>query len=124
MASGCRARYLLRPVISADRLALRADGRVEYKFRKPDPTGRTSWVTDGPTWCRRLATMLPPRRGHTARFHGVLTPWTQSTIPLAAGTVGAVGALDDTVGAARGRAFDDPVGAVVGDPVGELVGTR
>ncbi len=43
----------------------------QYKFRKPDPSGRTSWVTDGPTWCRRLATLLPPRRGHTTRFHGI-----------------------------------------------------
>jgi hypothetical protein len=71
-------------VISADRLALRPDGRVEYKFRKPDPTGRTSWVTDGSTWCRRLATMLPPRRGHTARFHGVLSSahrWRADVVP-------------------------------------------
>jgi len=64
-------RYILRPIITADRVTVRPDGRVEYKFRKPDPSGRTSWVTDGPTWCRRLATLLPPRRGHTTRFHGV-----------------------------------------------------
>lgn len=43
-------------------LTMRADGRVEYQFRRPDPSGRTSWVTDGPTWCRRLATLIPPRR--------------------------------------------------------------
>ena len=65
------ARYILRPIITADRVTIRPDGRVEYKFRKPDPSGRTSWVTDGPTWCRRLATLLPPRRGHTTRFHGI-----------------------------------------------------
>jgi len=67
------ARYLLRPLISADRLTVRSDGRVEYQFRRPDPTGRTSWVTDGPTWCRRLATLVPPSRGHLTRFHGVLS---------------------------------------------------
>ncbi len=66
-------RYLLRPLISADRLATRPDGRVEYRFRRPDPSGRTSWVTDGATWCRRLATLIPPRRTHTTRFHGVLS---------------------------------------------------
>jgi hypothetical protein len=66
-------RYLLRPMISADRLTVRPDGRVEYHFRRPDPTGRTSWVTDGPSWCRRLATLIPPRRSHTTRFHGVLS---------------------------------------------------
>jgi hypothetical protein len=67
------ARYLLRPAIAADRLAERPDGRVEYRFRRPDPTGRTSWVTDGPTLCRRLATLIPPRRTHTVRYHGVFS---------------------------------------------------
>jgi len=66
-------RYLLRPLISADRLTARSDGRVESHFRRPDPSGRTSWVTDGPTGCRRLATLIPPRRSHTTRFHGVLS---------------------------------------------------
>lgn len=67
-------RYLLRPLVSADRLTRRADGRVEYTFKRPDPTGRTSWVTEGPTWLRRLATLVPPPRSHTTRFHGVFGP--------------------------------------------------
>lgn len=78
------ARYLLRPLISADRLTLRPDGRVEYQFRRPDPTGRTSWVTDGPTWCRRLATLIPPSRSHLTRFHGVLSSahkWRSHIVP-------------------------------------------
>lgn len=78
------ARYLLRPLISADRLTQRPDGRVEYHFRRPDPTGRTSWVTDGPSWCRRLATLIPPRRTHTTRFHGVLSSahrWRDGVVP-------------------------------------------
>jgi hypothetical protein len=28
-------------------------------------------VTDGPTLCRRLATLIPPRRSHVVRYHGV-----------------------------------------------------
>jgi hypothetical protein len=77
-------RYLLRPLICADRLTQRPDGRVEYHFRRPDPTGRTSWVTDGPSWCRRLATLIPPRRSHTVRFHGVLSSahrWRPHVVP-------------------------------------------
>jgi hypothetical protein len=77
-------RYLLRPLISADRLTARPNGRVEYHFRRPDPSGRTSWVTDGPTWCRRLATLIPPRRSHTTRFHGVLSSahaWRSRVVP-------------------------------------------
>jgi hypothetical protein len=42
-------------------------------FRKPDPTGRTSWVTDGPTWCRRIATLIPPR-AHKLRAFIVPSP--------------------------------------------------
>lgn len=67
------ARYLLRPAISVDRVAVRPDSRVEYRFRRPDPTGRTSWVTDGPTLCRRLASLIPPRRSHQVRYHGVFS---------------------------------------------------
>lgn len=77
-------RYLLRPLISADHLTVRSDGRVEYHFRRPDPSGRTSWVTDGTTWCRRLATFIPPRRAHTTRFHGVLASahgWRARIVP-------------------------------------------
>jgi hypothetical protein len=59
-------RYLLRPLIRADRLALRADGRVEYTFKRPDPTGRTSWVTDRPSWCRHRPRRCPPGRSCTS----------------------------------------------------------
>jgi len=55
-------RYMLSPLISADRLTARPDGRVEYHFRRPDPSGRTSWVTDGTTWCRSGAAR--DREGH------------------------------------------------------------
>ncbi len=66
------------------RLTARPDGRVEYHFRRPDPSGRTSWVTDGATWCRRLATLIPPRRSHTTRFHGVVSSahtWRARVVP-------------------------------------------
>ena len=77
-------RYMLRPLISPDRLTLRPDGRVEYHFRRPDPSGRTSWVTEPTSWCRRLATLIPPRRAHTTRFHGVLSSahrWRSRIVP-------------------------------------------
>lgn len=64
-------RYILRPAVAAERISLRPDGRVELTFRKPDPSGRTSWVTDGPALCRRLAALIPPRRVHGVKYHGV-----------------------------------------------------
>jgi hypothetical protein len=51
----------------------RPDGRVELAFRKPDPSGRTSWVTDGPELLRRLAALIPPRRVHGVKYHAVFS---------------------------------------------------
>jgi transposase len=67
------ARYLLRPALAADRVTRRDDGKVEVRFRKPDPSGRTSWVGTGAELCRRLAAILPPPRSHGVRYHGVLS---------------------------------------------------
>ena len=104
------ARYLLRPAISADRVTVRPDGRVEYRFRRPDPTGRTSWATDGPTLCRRLATLIPPRRSHTVRYHGVFASahgLRDRVVPV----LPADGAAADAAGAASaGTAIDGAVG--------------
>jgi Putative transposase len=66
-------RYILRPAVSAQRISRRPDGRVELAFRKPDPSGRTSWVTEGPELLRRLAALIPPRRVHTVKYHGVFS---------------------------------------------------
>jgi hypothetical protein len=66
-------RYILRPAVPAERISRRPDGRVELTFRKPDPSGRTSWVTDGPELLRRLAALIPPRRVHSVKYHGVFS---------------------------------------------------
>jgi hypothetical protein len=66
-------RYILRPAVPAERISRRPDGRVELAFRKPDPSGRTSWVTDGPELLRRLAALIPPRRVHSVKYHGVFS---------------------------------------------------
>jgi len=91
--------------IAADRLAVRPDWRVEYRFRRPDPTGRTSLVTDGPTLCRRLATLIPPRRTHTVRYHGVFSSahrLRDRVVPrLPNHDADHAGTVDDSVAAAR-----------------------
>jgi hypothetical protein len=66
-------RYILRPAVIAERISLRPDGRVELTYRKPDPCGRTSWVTDGPELLRRFAALIPPRRVHSVKYHGVFS---------------------------------------------------
>jgi hypothetical protein len=66
-------RYILHPAIPAERISRRPDGRVELAFRKPDPSGRTRWVTDGPELLRRLAALIPPRRVHDVNYHGVFS---------------------------------------------------
>ena len=45
---------------------------------------RTRAGRDGAIWCRRLATLIPPRRSHTTRFHGVLSSahgWRSRVVP-------------------------------------------
>jgi hypothetical protein len=63
-------RYILRPGVCPERISRRDDGRVVLAFRKPDPSGRTAWIT-GVALLRRLAALIPPRRAHGITYHGV-----------------------------------------------------
>ena len=64
-------RYILRPGVCPERISRRDDGRVVLAFRKPNPSGRTAWITDGVTLLRRLAALIPPRRIHGVTYYGV-----------------------------------------------------
>ena len=53
-----------RPGAYPERISRRDDGRVVLTFRKPDPSGRTSWISDGVAFLRRPAAVIPPGRVH------------------------------------------------------------
>ena len=67
-------RYGARPAFAHQRLRLTDDGRVHYRFRRPSPSGATYWVGSPVEFLSRLSTLIPPRRQHTVRYHGVFAP--------------------------------------------------
>jgi hypothetical protein len=64
-------RYVSRPPISVDRLALSSSGQVRYQLKTPYRDGTTHIVLDPLDLMARLAALVPPRRMHLTRFHGV-----------------------------------------------------
>jgi len=65
-------RYGLRPPFAQDRLALREDGRILYRLRRPwpHPQGATCLVLEPLEFLRRLAALIPAPYAHTIRYHG------------------------------------------------------
>ena len=67
-------RYVARPPLAQERLAVTARGDVIYRFRHPWKNGRTAVVLDPMTFLSRLAAQVPPPRRHGLTYHGVLAP--------------------------------------------------
>ncbi len=67
-------RYLLRPSFSLARLALRDDGAVLYRLRKPDKKGRSVLVLTPLQLLARLAAILPAPRFALRREIGLFAP--------------------------------------------------
>ena len=67
-------RYILRPPIATSRLSRTDDGRVRYRFRRPDAAGRTEIVLAPEDFLARLATLIPPPRHNAVRYHGCFAP--------------------------------------------------
>ena len=53
------------------------DGRLLYRFPKPDVNGRTELLLTPLELLERLARFVPPPRVHRHRYHGVLAPHAQ-----------------------------------------------
>ena len=66
--------YGARPPLSLERLAALPDGRLAYRLKRPLRDGREVLVLQPTELLRRLATLVPPRRHHLVRFHGVFAP--------------------------------------------------
>ncbi len=60
------------------------DGRLEYRLKRPLRDGREVLVLQPTELLRRLATLVPPRRHHLVRYHGVFAPnasWRGAIVP-------------------------------------------
>jgi hypothetical protein len=66
------ARYLLRPPLSDDRLALRDDGKVEMALKTPRRDGTVALVMTSERLVARLAALMTRPRTNMVRYHGIL----------------------------------------------------
>jgi hypothetical protein len=67
-------RYGLRASFSLNRLSLLPNGDVQYRLKRAWSDGRTDIVLPPLSFLRRLAALIPPKRIHTVRYHGVFSP--------------------------------------------------
>jgi len=64
-------RYVSRPPVAVDRMALTASGQLRYSLKTPYRDGTTHIVLEPLDLMARLAALVPPPRMHLTRFHGV-----------------------------------------------------
>jgi hypothetical protein len=77
-------RYLLRPPIAQERLALRPDGTVLVTLKTPWRDGTTQLCFEPVTLLERLAALTPRPRINVVLYHGVLAPrakWRAAVVP-------------------------------------------
>jgi hypothetical protein len=70
-------RYVSRPPVASERLALTASGQVRYTLKTPYQDGTTHIVIEPLDLMARLAALVPTPRMHLTRYHGVLAPHSQ-----------------------------------------------
>jgi len=67
-------RYVSRPPVATERLALRASGQVRYELKTPYRDGTTHIVLEPLDLMARLTALVPPPRMHLSRYYGVFAP--------------------------------------------------
>lgn len=67
-------RYVSRPPVAEDRVALTASGQVRYTLKTPYRDGTTHIVLEPLDLIARLAALVPPPWMHLTRYHGVFAP--------------------------------------------------
>ena len=67
-------RYIARPAVATDRLALTPKGNVRYTLKTPYRDGTTHIILEPLDFIARLAALVPKPRVNLTRFHGVFAP--------------------------------------------------
>ena len=65
-------RYMARPPLALDRLSLRDNGQVAYRFKRAWRDGTHAVVLSPEDFIARLCALVPPPRFHLMRYLGVL----------------------------------------------------
>jgi hypothetical protein len=67
-------RYVSRPPVATERMALTSSGHVRYALKTPYRDGTTQIVIEPLDFMARPAALVPPPRMHLTRYHGVFAP--------------------------------------------------
>jgi len=67
-------RYIARPAVSTERMALTQQGNIRYTLKTPYRDGTTHIVLEPLDFIARLAALVPKPRVNLTRFHGVFAP--------------------------------------------------
>ena len=67
-------RYVSRPAIAEDRLALTAQGDVRLQLKTAYRDGTTHLILEPLDFLARLTALVPPPRIHLTRYHGIFAP--------------------------------------------------
>ena len=68
------ARYIARPPIATERLALTESGQVRYALKTPYRDGTTHVIFEPEDFIARLAALVPKPPAHLTRYHGIFAP--------------------------------------------------
>lgn len=68
------ARYVSRPPIATERLALTASGHIQYALKTPYRDGTTHVIFEPMDFIAWLVALVPKPRAHLTRYHGVFAP--------------------------------------------------
>jgi hypothetical protein len=67
-------RYVARPAVAVERLALTPAGNIRYTLKTPYRDGTTAIIFEPFDFLARLAALVPLPRVHLTRYHGVFAP--------------------------------------------------
>ena len=80
------ARYVARPPLATERLALTQAGQVRYALKTPYRDGTTHVILEPEDFIARLAALVPRPRAHLTRYHGVFAPASPDRARIVPGT--------------------------------------
>ena len=81
-------RYVSRPAVSENRLAVLSNGNIRYQLKTPYRDGTTHVIFEPLDFIAKLAALIPKPRVNLTRFHGVFAPnskWREQVTPAKRG---------------------------------------
>ncbi len=81
-------RYIARPPVAMDRLAIRNDGLITYRLKKKYRDGTEQLLFSPLELMEKLAALVPHPRAHITRYHGAFAPHSRARSKIVKGKAG------------------------------------